>query len=284
MPGPLPTLASAFSGAVLGELLGNVLRSTGRLSSTPTGDPRVAVAGISSLQQSAISHQLGTSGLRAESRELTALLLGQTGQRNHMAGGYDIVGDDYGFIGWDQLIGAMGDDDFLDTLVQGGAADFLVSGDGSSEIIGAAQASASRVNAAKKAAAMKQLAMRNAGAVVNRGLDRRRRYPLGFVPTAVAAATTVQIPSAPQNLYRPERLVIPSDIAFDAGVADIKVGNQSQLVQSVEVPAALFSEVAINTGVTFDTAEVGNQVSVNIRNKSASAFEFTAGLVGTIAK
>ncbi len=199
-----------------------------------------------------------------------------------MAGGYDIVGDDYGFIGWESLIGA--DDDFLDSLVEGGGADFLVSGDGSSEIIGATAASRGRVNAAKKAAALKQLAMRNAGAVVNRGLDRRRRYPLGFVPTAVAAATTVQIPSAPQNLYRPERLVIPSDIAFDAGVADIKVGNQSQLVQSVEVPAALFSEVAINTGVTFDTAEVGNQVSVNIRNKSASAFEFTAGLVGTIAK
>ncbi len=258
MPSMLPTLASAFSGAVLGELLGTVLRGTGRLRSTPTGDPSVAVAGLSEI------------------------LIGQNGNTIDMPGGYDIVGDDYGFIGWDQLIGAMGNDDFLDTLVEGGAADFLVSGDGSSEIIGAA--SAAKVQAAKKAAAMKQLAMRNAGAVVNRGLDRRRRYPLGFVPTAVAAATTVQIPSAPQNLYRPERLVIPSDIAFDAGVADIKVGNQSQLVQSVEVPAALFSEVAINTGVTFDTAEVGNQVSVNIRNKSASAFEFTAGLVGTIAK
>lgn len=252
----VPTLASAFAGAVLGELVGNVLRSTGRVRSTPTGEPGVAVAG-------------------------TPTTHGQNGHHITMPGGYDIVGDDYGFIGWDQLIGA--DDDFLDALVEGGAADFLVSGDGSSEIIGAA-ANAKRANAAKKAAALKQLAMRNAGAVVNRGLDRRRRYPLGFVPTAVAAATTVQIPSAPQNLYRPERLVIPSDIAFDAGVADIKVGNQSQLVQSVEVPAALFSEVAINTGVTFDTAEVGNQVSVNIRNKSAAAFEFTAGLVGTIAK
>lgn len=198
---------------------------------------------------------------------------------------YDIVGgNDFGSIGFEQLIGAVGDDDFLDALIEGSAADLLISGDGSSEIIGAVAASRAKTTAAKKAAALKALAMKNAGAVVNRGLDRRRRYPLGFVPTAVAAATTVQIPSAPQNLYRPERLVIPSDIAFDAGVADIKVGNQSQLVQSVEVPAALFSEVAINTGVTFDTAEVGNQVSVNIRNKSASAFEFTAGLVGTIAK
>lgn len=193
---------------------------------------------------------------------------------------FDIVGNDnYGSIGYDQLIGALGDDDFLEALVSGN----LISGDGSSEIIGAA-AAASANKAAKAAAAIRAIQQKSQGAVVSRGLDRRRRYPLGFVPTAVAAATSVQVPSAPQNLYRPERLVIPSDIAFDAGVADIKVGNQSQLVQSVEVPAALFSEVAINTGVTFDTAEIGNQVSVTIRNKSAAAFEFTAGLVGTIAK
>lgn len=254
----IPEIASTFWAVIVGELVSSTLRGTGKLRATPTGNPEVVVNGI------ALPHdQTGTESMS----------------------GYDIVGDDnYGFIGWDSLIGAMNDSDFLDALVEGSAADFLVSGDGSSEIIGAAKAAGGRAQAAKKAAALKTLAMRNAGAVINRGLDRRRRYPLGFVPTAVAAATTVQIPSAPQNLYRPERLVIPSDIAFDAGVADIKVGNQSQLVQSVEVPAALFSEVAINTGVTFDTAEVGNQVSVNIRNKSASAFEFTAGLVGTIAK
>lgn len=192
---------------------------------------------------------------------------------------YDIVGDDdMGAIGLEELIGD--DDDFLDSLIEGD--DLLIGGDGSTEIIGAT--AAQKRKAARKKAVLRKLAMRNGGAVVSRGLDRRRRYPLGFVPTAIAAATTVQVPSAPQNLYRPERLVIPSDIAFDAGVADIKVGNQSQLVQSVEVPAALFSEVAINTGVTFDTAEIGNQVSVNVRNKSAAAFEFTAGLVGTIAK
>lgn len=201
---------------------------------------------------------------------------------------FELVGtEDYGSIGLEELIGAA-DESFLDSLIEGddlllaGASNFLVSGDGSTEIIGASAANARA--AAKKRAVLQKLAMRNGGAVVQRGLDRRRRYPLGFVPTAIAAATTVQIPSAPQNLYRPERLVIPSDIAFDLGIADIKVGNQSQLVQSVEVPAALFSEVAINTGVTFDTAEVGNQVSVQARNKSAVALEFTAGLVGTIAK
>jgi hypothetical protein len=204
---------------------------------------------------------------------------------NIMAGGYELVGaSDFGGIGADLLLSGV------DDLIGDGEDEALlnalaVSGAGDTELIGAvASGNAAAVKKARMKQALKQIAMRNAGAVMTRGLDRRRRYPLGFVPTVIAAATSSAIPAAPQNLFRPERLVIPSDIAFDSGVRDIKVGNQSQLVQSVEVPGALFSEVAINTGVTFDTAEVGNQVSVDIRNKSALAFEFSAGLVGAIAK
>ncbi len=226
---------------------------------------------------------------------------GEMGDTERMS--YELVGrgsDVMGAIGAsDLLLGGVYDDDEEDALLSGlediiGAGDddalleaLAVSGMGNSEIVGRAAHGHPAAKAHKKAKvkmALRQIAMRNAGAVVQRGLDRRRRYPLGFVPTTVAAATSASIPSAPQNLFRPERLVIPSDIAFDTGVRDIKVGNQSQLVQSVEVPAALFSEVAINTGVTFDTAEVGNQVSVDVRNKSGSGFEFSAGLVGTIAK
>lgn len=196
--------------------------------------------------------------------------------------GFDIVGDDddddYGSIGLEPMF--VGDDgmSFLQSLVSGDL-DALISGDGTSEIIGAKAGS----KAAKKAA-LKKLAMRSAGAVVKRGLDRRRRYPLGVVPTTVSSGDTETIPTTPQNLFRPERLVIPSDIAFDIGVTDVKVGNQSQFVETSEVPGTLFSEVAINTGVTFDTAEIGNQISVQVRNKSLSDVEFVAGFVGTIAK
>lgn len=198
---------------------------------------------------------------------------------------FDIVGDDddddYGSIGLEpQFVGAD-DLSFLNSLVSGDL-DALISGDGTSEIIGAAAAKAQ--NNAKKKAALKQLAMRSAGAVIKRGLDRRRRYPLGVVPTTITSGNTATIPTTPQNLFRPERLVIPSDIAFDIGVTDVKVGNQSQFVETSEVPGSLFSEVAINTGVTFDTAEIGNQISVALRNKSLADVEFTAGFVGTIAK
>lgn len=197
---------------------------------------------------------------------------------------FDIVGDDddddYGSIGLEpQFVGDEGLS-FLNSLVSG-QLDALISGDGTSEIIGAA---AKAQGNAKKKAALRQLAMKSAGAVIKRGLDRRRRYPLGVVPTTITAGNTQTIPTTPQNLFRPERLVIPSDIAFDIGVADVKVGNQSQFVETSEVPGTLFSEVAINTGVTFDTAEIGNQISVALRNKSLADVEFSAGFVGTIAK
>ncbi len=189
---------------------------------------------------------------------------------------YDIVGnefddddDDIGAIGADVLFGAD-DDDMLDALV---------SGDGSSEIIGAVRAAK-----AKKKAILKRLAGRNAGAVINRPLERRRRYPLGFTVTSVGAGASATISALPQTLFRSERLVIPSDIAFDLGVRDIKVGNTSQFAQNQEVPGAIFSEVAIDTRVGFDTAEVGNQISVDVRNKTLVAVEFTAALIGTIAK
>ena len=176
---------------------------------------------------------------------------------------------DTGSVGAAEIIGA--DEQLLS---------MLVSGMGNTEIVGAAQAALSQgnVNLAQRIMA------RGAAAVVNRPLDSRRRFPLGFTPTSVAAGATATIPAAPQNLFRSERLVIPSDIAFDFGVADIKVGNQSQLAQSVEVPAALFSEVAIDTQVTFDTAEVGNQISVQVRNKTVGAITFTAAILGTVAK
>lgn len=189
-----------------------------------------------------------------------------------------------GSVGAEELMFGADDEDILEALSVSGDYD-IVGGDGSTEIIGAELIGAARRGNPQARAALRKIAMRNAGAVVKRDLANRRRYPLGFVPTEVDAGDAATIPAAPQNLFRPERLVIPSDICFDFGVQDIKVGNQSQFAQSVEVPAAVFSEVSIDTNVTFDTAEVGNQISILVRNKgSEDDLEFTAAAIGTIAK
>jgi len=182
----------------------------------------------------------------------------------------DIIGelydpdDDIGGIGADYLIGEDDDDD--DDLE-----DDLVSGDGMSEIVGARRRRRARRS-------------RGGKRVIRRSPQRARRYPLGFTPTDIATTITSTIPAAPQQLYRPERLIVPSDIAPDLGIVDIKVGTQSQFAQNTEVPASVFSEVAIDAYVHFDSAEVGNQVYVQARNKSAGTVNFTAALIGTVAK
>jgi len=197
--------------------------------------------------------------------------------------------DDIGAIGEDYDL--IGDDDDENALLEA----LAISGAGDTEIIGArpkvksaTAAQKRRAALARKQALAKQalakLAQRNAGAVVKRNLKNRRRFPIGFIPTNVGAGVTVLIPAAPQNLFRPERIIIPSDIAFDFGVVNINVGNTSQLVQAVEVPAAMFSEVAVDTNITFDTAEVGNQLSLQVRNKALIQIQFTAAALGTVAK
>ena len=154
--------------------------------------------------------------------------------------------------------------------------------------IGAARRGHHRKASALKKAASKLSEFRKidpgAVAIRQRDLNKRRRFPLGFQPTTVLGGSTSNIPAAPQDMFRPERLVIPSDIAFDFGVQDVKVGNTSQLVSGGEVPAALFTEVAIDTHVHFKTAEIGNQMSVSVRNKTGAPIEFSAGVVGTVVQ
>jgi hypothetical protein len=200
---------------------------------------------------------------------------------------------------WEEI---MGDDDDFGEI---GAELDLVAGMGTAEIVGeedeigdedllhALSIGAARRGNHRKASALKKAAQKltefrkidpNAVAIRQRDLNKRRRFPLGFQPTTVAGGSTSNIPAAPQDMFRPERLVIPSDIAFDFGVQDVKVGNTSQLVSGGEVPAALFTEVAIDTHVHFKTAEIGNQMSVSVRNKTGAPIEFSAGVVGTVVQ
>lgn len=190
---------------------------------------------------------------------------------------YDIIGAEI-----ESLIAGLDDDDEGGIGSDESLLDALsVSGTGTSEIIGAERRGMRR----GAQAAVKAIAQRNAGAVIDRGASKRRKMPIGFTPTTIVANGSGVIPGNPQNLYRTERIIVPSDIAFDLGITDLKVGNQSQFAQSSEVPAVIFSEVAVSTGVEFDTAEVGNQISIAVRNKDAvNAVDFTAAAVGTVAK
>ena len=120
--------------------------------------------------------------------------------------------------------------------------------------------------------------------VVDRPLTDIREFPLGFGPTSFPAGTEASVISRPQVVFRGERLVVPSTVAPFFSIIDIKVGNRSQLVNSVALPAQMFIETAVGIRLSFDTAAVAQDVALIVANGTATATTFQAAIVGTAAQ
>jgi len=109
---------------------------------------------------------------------------------------------------------------------------------------------------------------------------RKRRLVSGVPSTSVNAASVADITTQPQELFMIERITVPSDIAFFFIFTDIKVGQRSQLVSAGQLPCGAFTEVAVDSYVHFDTASVGNLVTLSVQNIDASTRTFRAMLLG----
>lgn len=135
---------------------------------------------------------------------------------------------------------------------------------------------------AQNAAMAQALAVqsRGASALVERPPSKSRRQTQGFGPVSIPAGQTVLITVQPQTVFKGKRLTIPSDFAGVILVNDIKIGNVSQLTSSNPIPGRMFTEFAVDTDQDFDTAQISQQISLNITNTSNNAVTFTAGLVG----
>jgi hypothetical protein len=120
--------------------------------------------------------------------------------------------------------------------------------------------------------------------VVERPLTDIREFPLGFGPTSFPPLTEASVISRPQVVFRGERLVVPSTVAPYFSIIDIKVGNRSQLVNSVALPAQMFIETAVGIRLSFDTAAVAQDVALIVANGTATATTFQAAIVGTAAQ
>jgi hypothetical protein len=123
------------------------------------------------------------------------------------------------------------------------------------------------------------------GAVHPRPPADDREWPIGFDSVAaVAAGATANITQRPQELFRPERIVIPAAIAASFLVNDIKVGNRSQFLSSGALPAATFSETSFGVRLLLDTCQVAMDLALNVTNVSAGAVRFLATMLGRVVK
>jgi len=185
-----------------------------------------------------------------------------------------LEGDDSGYE-YTEILGDESDGDILGELLG------EVDGDDSGAFIGAASAK-TRQNAQKRAMARDLLRRRvNSGALLRSVPPRNaREYALGLGSTSVSGNSSANINVQPQVIFRPERLVVPSNLAMDFLITDIKVGKNSQLVSTGALPAVMFTENAFGVRLKMDTAQISMFVTVSVTNQNPAARNFQGGLVG----
>ncbi len=179
-------------------------------------------------------------------------------------------GDDSGFEGLTEIIG---DDEAGDDSGDGTGSQFVGDGD----MMGAAKRKA-KSNAAKQALLRRRVA---AGALL-RTLPPRsaREFVIGLGSTAIPGLSSANINVQPQVIFRPERIVIPSNIAADFLITDVKVGKNSQLVSPGAIPAVVFVENAFGVRLKMDTAQIAQFITVSVTNQNGAARNFQGAIIG----
>src|ERR1700690_4337944 len=170
-----------------------------------------------------------------------------------------------------------------DELIQG-----LLDGDDAGDDSGAqfvgedssmgASKSHARADATKQALMRKRV---QAGAML-RTLPPRsaREFVIGLGSTALPALSSANIAVQPQVIFRPERIVIPSNLAADFLITDIKVGKNSQLVSPGAIPAVVFVENAFGVRLKMDTAQIAQFITISVTNQNGAARNFQGAIIG----
>ena len=197
-------------------------------------------------------------------------------------------GDDSSGYEYTEIMGDGSDgDDILGDLLDGefvgdGSDGSQAWGESGDDILGAVVRAKKKRNARKQAMARDLMARRVASGALLRSVPPRnaREYALGLGSTSVAGTSSANINVQPQVIFRPERLVVPSNLAVDFLITDIKVGKNSQLVSTGALPAVMFTEQAFGVRLKMDTAQISMFVTVSVTNQNPAARNFQGGLVG----
>lgn len=198
---------------------------------------------------------------------------------------YDIAGDDEDVLAG--MVELMGDDDDGGDAAAGLA---LAMGDELADLMSAAAGARRRRGrrgggglpaSVARAAAAQRLA-RSGVLVQQRQPNRSREYVIGFDSVVnVAAGTLFTATQTPQVVFRPERLIIPSDIGGLFLVANILIGKNPALAAAGAVPARTFSELGVGVRLQCDTVQPGMSIALQVQNISLAPARFTASFIGS---
>jgi len=186
------------------------------------------------------------------------------------AGDLAIMGQDPGSSDLAALLAATSGDE-LDLLDRGG----VMGTDNFMSILGADGGAGAMSPLVQAKLAQASLLTRT------QGPTKAREYPLGFLSDAqIGAGAQARIISRPQVVFRGERLIIPSDIAGQFQVNDIIVGKTSQKVSTTPVPGRVFDERGVGVRMQMDTAQISQDVVLDITNIGGAAATFRAAIIG----
>jgi hypothetical protein len=123
-------------------------------------------------------------------------------------------------------------------------------------------------------------------------LASRQVLPMNTGTTPVPIGLTAQITSRPQRVaFRPERVFVSAADTGGSGSAanwiinDITIGNRSQFAQSGALPGDMFATQAIDSFVTFETAQTAMDVVMIVTYQGATegGTPFYGSIIGTAA-
>ena len=151
---------------------------------------------------------------------------------------------------------------------------------GAEEIVGAEAVSSSalrRSSAFKNALA--SAAERRAPIVQKVSPTKKRRWTVGFGPTAVPPASTVTIQAQPQALFRGEKLINTGDVGLF--IQGLFVGQKSQL-PTFQNPIAVstYAGGVLDNELMLDTCDPALFITMQIQNPSAATLTFAMSIVG----
>ncbi len=139
------------------------------------------------------------------------------------------------------------------------------------------------VRAPGRIATVAPLAGRQSGSMVKAQAPTKSRRTILPIESAaaIAAGATATVSARPQDIaFKPERLIIPSTLAPDFLIVDVKVGNRSQFTQSGNVPGEAFMPNTNDAMVDFDTLQTSQDFIMIVQNISGAARTFRAALFG----
>jgi hypothetical protein len=123
-------------------------------------------------------------------------------------------------------------------------------------------------------------------------MANRQVLPMNTGTTPVPPTLTAQITSRPQRVaFRPERVFVSAADIGGSGSAsnwiinDITIGNRSQFAQSGALPGDMFANTAIDSFVTFETAQTAMDVVMIVTYQGATegGTPFYGSIIGTAA-